>query len=406
MRADGGCPRYGAAGSERAMFDDDFGDADDEADAEDAFIEEEREVWERGEGESTSFDFIRWAWQAAMAEGTAYVAQLDLMFGTPENEAQSVDEVHRAMEMYHPVSHSGVSEEQWQELVRQHTNAVRDWLSELQRVVASGQGTATDHLGGSLLDHPPEYVFNMATVGGRESAAVWVEYANATATEWTEDNDIELPGSAVFDVGPGGAPGESWHIRDMEMFNDVPALGLFKLAGGALLVIPRAWQGAGRRLEGGFFGLPATDEEEPTERENESAEDENAEDLAAQEEWHEALRRLRGDIFALPAIDQGGLFGLPAIDEEQVAEEEADGNEPARNDTAEDSTARDETAEEKIAGDQIAGDEIAKLNLHEANAHIVAKEQTAGVHPEALSTGKDRVDARDLLKPAPAWMWL
>jgi hypothetical protein len=311
--------------------------------------------------------------------------------------------------MYHPVSHSGVSEEQWQELVKQHTNDVRDWLWGLQQFVASGQGNVTDHLGGSLLDHPPEYVFNMAIAGDRESAAVWVEYANATAIAWTVDNNIELPGSAVFDVGPGGAPGESWHIRDMEMFDDVPALGLFKLAGGALLVIPRPWQEAARRLEGGLF-----DEEELTEREDETAEDENAEDLAAEEEWHESLRRVRGDIFALSAIDrehdarflEGGLFALPVIDEEQAAEDEAAGNEPARNDTAEDSTARDETAEDKIAGDQTAGDEIAKLDIHEVNAHIVAGEQTAGVHPDAHSTGKDRVDARDLLKPAPAWMWL
>ena len=40
------------------------------------------------------------------------------MSGNPgADEEQAVDEVHRAMEMYHPVSHSGVSEEQWQELV-------------------------------------------------------------------------------------------------------------------------------------------------------------------------------------------------------------------------------------------------------------------------------------------------
>jgi hypothetical protein len=37
-------------------------------------------------------------------------------------------------------------------------------------------------------------------------------------------------------------PGESWNIRDMDMFIDLPALGLFKLAGGALLVIPKPEQ--------------------------------------------------------------------------------------------------------------------------------------------------------------------
>lgn len=49
LRVDGGCPRYGAVGSGRAIFDDDFGPAIDEADAEAAFAMQEREVWERGE---------------------------------------------------------------------------------------------------------------------------------------------------------------------------------------------------------------------------------------------------------------------------------------------------------------------------------------------------------------------
>jgi hypothetical protein len=52
----------------------------------------------------------------------------------------------------------------------------------------------------------------------------------------------EFPGSAVFDVGPGGVPGESWNIRDMGIFNDLPALGFFKLVGGALLVVPKPEQ--------------------------------------------------------------------------------------------------------------------------------------------------------------------
>lgn len=90
LRVDGGCPRYGVAGSAREIFDDDFGDADDEANADAAFVLEERVVWERGEGESTTFDFIRWAWQATMAEDAAYIAQLDVMEGEPWSEAQSL----------------------------------------------------------------------------------------------------------------------------------------------------------------------------------------------------------------------------------------------------------------------------------------------------------------------------
>ncbi|GAB7335930.1 hypothetical protein MBLNU13_g08178t1 [Cladosporium sp. NU13] len=59
LRADdGGCPRYGAA--ERAMFDDDFNHADEDAIAN--VPANHMEIWERDQGESTTFDFIRWAW--------------------------------------------------------------------------------------------------------------------------------------------------------------------------------------------------------------------------------------------------------------------------------------------------------------------------------------------------------
>ena len=47
-----------------------------------------------------------------MAEGTAAIRELIIIYGEPENEAQTIDEFRRAMEMYNPVSHSGVSEEQ------------------------------------------------------------------------------------------------------------------------------------------------------------------------------------------------------------------------------------------------------------------------------------------------------
>jgi len=121
LRADGGCPRYGAVDSERAIFDDNSNDADDNADAN--VPANQMEIWERNQGESTTFDFIRWAWQAAMVEGTSAIRQLIIIYGESENKAQTTDEVRRAMEMYNPVSHSGVSEEQWQELVRQQLSS-------------------------------------------------------------------------------------------------------------------------------------------------------------------------------------------------------------------------------------------------------------------------------------------
>ena len=57
MRSEGGCPRYGAVDSERAMFDDDFDDADDNANAN--VPANHMEIWERGQGESITFSLIR-----------------------------------------------------------------------------------------------------------------------------------------------------------------------------------------------------------------------------------------------------------------------------------------------------------------------------------------------------------
>jgi hypothetical protein len=244
LRELGGCPRWGERGSGRELFDDDDPDEDDDADDAGA---EEMVPWERGDGESTTFNFTRWAWQAAMAAGTVYDLQLDVMFGiapdTVERHADIIDQVRRAMEMYNPVSRSGVSEEEWQAIVMNQNNAADHWLRALETFVWNGQGTATEHFGGPLLDFIPRRVFNMAVAADREAGALWVREANERTIAFVADalND-EFPGSAVFDVGPGGVPGESWNIRDMDMFNDLPALGFFKLAGGALLVVPKPEQ--------------------------------------------------------------------------------------------------------------------------------------------------------------------
>lgn len=376
LRVDGGCPRYGVAGGAREIFDDDFGDAEHEADADAAFVMEERVVWERGEGESTTFDFIRWAWQATMAEDAAYIAQLDVMEGDPWSEAQSIDEVHRAMEMYHPVSRSGVSEEQWRQLVDQNTNAVRDWLSALHLFVRSGAGTVAEHLGGSLLDFPSDHLFNMAVAEDREAAAVWVEQANAAATQWTLGNDVELPGSAVFDVGPGGGPGERWRIRDMDMFEDVPALGLFKLAGGALLVKPRPGQVVERHLRGDLFGWPATDSDESSEHEEPTAGDEPAGDGATE---HEIISHQTTEDDTAEDV---------AAEEETTKDEstEAADSKTAEEETTEGEAAEDETTGDNTAEDEIVEDESAKPDPHirEVNIRIVAGQQMMRVHRDAL----------------------
>jgi len=217
----------------------------------------------------------------------------------------------------------------------------------------------------------------MGVAEDREAAAVWLGQASVTATEWTLENDIELAGSAIFDVGPGGAPGESWRIRDMSMFDDVPALGLFKLAGGALLVVPRPWQVAERRvedgfLEGGLFELPTIDseEEEAVNDEaagNEAAEEETAEDDAAKDNDAENKTAAAGDRTAEDEIAEG-----ETVEDETVEYETAAGNEPA--------------------GDQNAEDKIAKLDQHEANVHTVTEEQLTREHGDVIDPGKTRAD--------------
>jgi hypothetical protein len=236
LRELGGCPRWGQRGSEREWYDDDHDDDenDDNDDTDDAGA---------ADMVPTTFNFTRWAWQAAMAEGTVYALQLDVIFGIAldmvERHADIVDRVRRAMEMYNPVSHSGVTEEQWQALVMNQNDAADHWLRALETFVWNGQGTAAEHFGGPLLDFIPRHVFNMAIEADREDAALWVRGANERTIAFVTDaqND-DFPGSAVFDVGPGGVSGESCNIRDMDMFDNLPALGFFKLAGGALLVIP------------------------------------------------------------------------------------------------------------------------------------------------------------------------
>lgn len=241
------------------MFDDDFADTDDDEDD-----VEEMPAWEQGDGELTTFDFIRWAWQAAMAEGTVYASQLDILFGMGENESQIIDDVRRAMEMYNPVSHSGVSEEQWHMLSGQHGNAIDGWLQNLYFFVSLGNGTAADHLGGILLDFTPRYIFNVVVAADREAGVLWLQEANTLtiALVQTQGPDIEFPGSAVFDVGPGGIPGDSWNIRDMEMLRDLPALGFFKLAGGALLVVPKPQQVMEFEFDAGMIPQAALNDNE------------------------------------------------------------------------------------------------------------------------------------------------
>lgn len=67
------------------MFDDDFDNVGDDANAN--VPVNHMEIWERCQGESTIFDFIRWGWQAAMAEGTAAIQQIIYHLWRPREQS-------------------------------------------------------------------------------------------------------------------------------------------------------------------------------------------------------------------------------------------------------------------------------------------------------------------------------
>jgi hypothetical protein len=190
------------------------------------------------------------------------------------------------MEVYSPVSHSGVSEEQWQELIEQHKDALTDWLTDLHRFVEAGEALVSEHLGGHFLHVRPRLIFNMAIAEDRHTAAMWVQQTSATISAWTLDHNVMLPNRVVFDVGPGGTLGESWRIRDMDMFEDVPALKLFKLAGGPLLAVPKPHQLMERTLAFNWFGqpFPRRQGNVPTEREERDFEEQVVQDQIVQEQ--------------------------------------------------------------------------------------------------------------------------
>ena len=79
-----------------------------------------------------------------MDEGTAAIRELIIIYGESENEAQTIDEFRRAMEMYNPVSHSDASEKQCQELVRQHRTSIKERLIGLIAFAGDDIGNIRD----------------------------------------------------------------------------------------------------------------------------------------------------------------------------------------------------------------------------------------------------------------------
>lgn len=248
---EGRCPKWGFPGSGTELFD--F-----VADEEDDGLREVVLPWERGQGEPTVFDFHRWAWGAAMLNPIVYEAQMRILHreGTIAQRGADLLYIEKAMHEYNSASHSGIDKAGWEALVSLHKVQQRGNLFDgheeplinllNQLDTEGGLGRANIDLG--WLESPPERIFNVAVTADRDTGAQWVKRASimALAAKVHEEMHgvnvhpslLEDPGIAVFDVGPGAAEGESWRIRDMEMFEDVPGLEFWKLGGNALLVMP------------------------------------------------------------------------------------------------------------------------------------------------------------------------
>lgn len=241
----GGCPRWGEVGSGHEIFDDDPHE-DDVHDHDDEDIGaglEDMIRWEEDDDDSTTFNHVRWAWQAAMAHGEVIDEQFDILYGEGVDEIRNIERVRAAMEMYYPQYHGGVSRAQWLEIVRDHGDMIEDWLRVMQSAISSGTvASAAEILGGPPLDIQPAHIFNMALEADRRAGAAWVRRANEEMLQHMLGRapQPEYPGDAVFDVGPGGKTDETWRFRSLDMFKDVPTLTLYKLAGGAMLVAPKS----------------------------------------------------------------------------------------------------------------------------------------------------------------------
>lgn len=245
---EGGCPRWGFVGSGRELFDAARGDDDEDLFDDDEGLEDP-EPWGLGEGEPTVSNFYRWAWSAAMFEGTGHIYEAQLRIirgeGTMEQQQQDSNEVEAAMRTHNTASFSGISCAGWEALVNAHDDGMDDWILEMFHLNWGQGGIGRERFGGPLLDFPPQAMFNVTVAADREDGARWAQAASAAtvvmsaAIENGEEHGLPgFPGSAVFDVGPGGADGEGWNLREMEMFEGLPGLGFYKLAGHALLVIP------------------------------------------------------------------------------------------------------------------------------------------------------------------------
>ena len=88
------------------------------------------------------------------------------MYNEDEDHVQTVDEARRTMETYHPVTHSGVSEEQWQELAQQHRDALTFWLTRLQHWIRSGNQIIPELTGSPLRATPTQSRLQLGHCGG------------------------------------------------------------------------------------------------------------------------------------------------------------------------------------------------------------------------------------------------
>lgn len=239
----GGCPRFGEVGSGHEIFDDDD-DVDNEDDdaGPDAWVET-MIPWEEDDDAWTIFSLVRWAWQAVMAHGELMDEQYEILFGEQIDAARSIEKVRIAMETYNPRYHGGITKKRWLQIVEEHGETIEDWLKNMHSAVNSGAvDSAVEFNGGPVLDIMPDRLFNMVLEADREAGSAWVRRVNDEMVQHMlgQAPPPEYAGVAVFDVGPGGRHAETWRFRSLDMFKNLPAIGFYKLAGDAMLVVPKS----------------------------------------------------------------------------------------------------------------------------------------------------------------------
>lgn len=206
----GGCPRYGLAGAENALFD--TGVAPEEEPEEEE--EEEDQGWlfdsTSGLDEETFDELLNitseftigpYAWAVAMQASRRDAELRATMQRTLQAERwapsrEDRDVIERALRAY-GTTHR-ISRDWWAQVLDVHEEGLQTFLT---RGPARGDGSPNANVRHGVLAQPVNRVFNMSTMSGRSAAFAWMY---ATVHDWSDSWIGRERSYAVFDMGPSG----------------------------------------------------------------------------------------------------------------------------------------------------------------------------------------------------------